>query len=119
MIDALLKMRRRDRAALEALPAPKDDNDIGLQFVVGVVNLAFDNTEIAARQFKKIVDRPVPSLSTLSVQAHLFYARTLAKTGKIDQSRASYERFFELWKDADAGLPILAAAKKEYEALGR
>ena len=30
----------------------------------------------------------------------------------------AYERVFELWRDADADLPLLVEAKKEYERLG-
>jgi tetratricopeptide (TPR) repeat protein len=118
-IDSLLKMRRHDRAALEILPQPKDDNDTGLQFVVGVVNMAFGNDEVAANQFKRIVDRPRPSLSPLTVEASLFYGRALVKMGKTDEARKAYERFLQQWKGADASLPVLAAARQEYAALGR
>jgi tetratricopeptide (TPR) repeat protein len=118
LIDSLLKMRRHDRSALDSLPPPKDENATALPFVVGVVNLAFGNDDVAARQFKKIIDRPSPSISTLAVEANLYYGRALAKLGKIDESRKSYDQFFDLWKNADAGLPILAVARKEYSALG-
>ena len=37
--------------------------------------------------------------------------------GKTAESRKAYEEFFEIFKDADAGLPILATARKEYAAL--
>jgi tetratricopeptide (TPR) repeat protein len=119
LIDALVKMRKHDRTALTSLPTPKDDNDTGLLFAIGVVNLAFDNNEVAAREFSTITSRPVPSLSTLSVEADLYLGRALAKMGKTDESRKAYERFLDRWKNADAGLPILAAAKREYAALGR
>ena len=118
LIDALVKMRKRDRAALATLPTPKDDNDTGLLFAIGVVNLAFDNNDVAAREFSKIAGRPVPSLSPLSAEADLYLGRALAKMGKTAESRKAYERFLDRWKNADAGLPILAAAKREYAALG-
>jgi hypothetical protein len=35
---------------------------------------------------------------------------------KADAKKA-YEAFFVTWKDADADLPVLLAAKKEYAAL--
>jgi tetratricopeptide (TPR) repeat protein/predicted Ser/Thr protein kinase len=119
LIDALVKMRKGDRAALASLPTPKDDNDTGLLFAIGVVNLAFDNNEAAVREFSKIAGRPVPSLSPLSAEADLYLGRALAKMGKTDESRKAYERFLDRWKNADAGLPILAAAKREYAALGK
>jgi len=44
--------------------------------------------------------------------AHLGLARAAAFTGDTAQSRKSYENFFALWKEADADLPILRAAKR-------
>jgi tetratricopeptide (TPR) repeat protein len=117
-VDAVIKLRRHDRTALDALPAPKDDNDTGLPFTIGVANLEFGNAAVAAEQFKRIADRVRPSLSVLSVEAPLYYGRALAKLGKVDESRKAYEKFLESWKNADAGLPLLVAAKKEYAALG-
>ena len=38
-------------------------------------------------------------------------ARLLDETGQKDAARAEYERFLELWKDADAGLPELKEAR--------
>jgi tetratricopeptide (TPR) repeat protein len=38
-------------------------------------------------------------------------ARLLDETGRKDAARAEYERFLELWKDADAGLPELKEAR--------
>ena len=38
-------------------------------------------------------------------------ARLLDETGRKDAARAEYERFLELWKDADAGLPELKEAQ--------
>jgi hypothetical protein len=37
--------------------------------------------------------------------------------GDSTQARKVYESFFALWKDADVDVPILVAAKKEYERL--
>ena len=38
-------------------------------------------------------------------------AQLLDETGQKDAARAEYERFLELWKDADAGLPELEEAQ--------
>ena len=35
--------------------------------------------------------------------------------GDTAKAKHSYETFLQLWKDADADLPILIEAKKEYE----
>ena len=34
-----------------------------------------------------------------------------------DLMRQAYQEFFEVWKDADADIPILIEAKNEYERL--
>jgi hypothetical protein len=43
---------------------------------------------------------------------------SLTLSGDITRSRQAYDRFFALWKDADADLPILIDAKNEYKRLG-
>lgn len=44
-------------------------------------------------------------------QAHLLLARIYEKQNKIDLAKAEYQKFLEIWKDADTGLPDLALAK--------
>ena len=44
-------------------------------------------------------------------------ARAEAALGQPVEARKTYERFFELWKDADADVPLLVQAKAEYEKL--
>jgi tetratricopeptide (TPR) repeat protein len=43
--------------------------------------------------------------------------RAYAMAGDKMQAKAAYEKFFEEWKNADAGLLVIAQAKKEYAAL--
>ncbi len=72
----------------------------------------------AAAEFQKIIDRRgVDILSELRPLAHLGLARASAISGDAGKSRTSYQNFFALWKDADADLPVLIQAKKEYELL--
>jgi len=49
--------------------------------------------------------------------AHLGLARAHALQGHTDKSRAAYQDFFTLWKDADQDIPILKQAKAEYARL--
>ncbi len=44
-------------------------------------------------------------------------ARLLAQTGDTEAAKKEYERFLELWKDADPDIPILLEAKTEYAKL--
>jgi hypothetical protein len=44
-------------------------------------------------------------------------ARAAALIGDSARSRKAYEDFFALWKDADATLPVLIQAKKEFQSV--
>jgi serine/threonine protein kinase len=44
-------------------------------------------------------------------------ARAAALSGDVAKSRKEYQDFLARWKDADADLPVLIGAKKEYEKL--
>jgi len=72
----------------------------------------------AAREFQKILDHrgwsPTSPLYPLAL-AHLGLAHATTLTGETAKSRKAYQDFLALWKDADADLPILIEAKKEYE----
>ncbi|HXL79907.1 MAG TPA: protein kinase [Pyrinomonadaceae bacterium] len=72
----------------------------------------------AAGEYQKILDhRTVELFSPLYTLAHLGLARAAALTGDTSKSRTEYQNFFAAWKDADADLPVLVQAKKEYEQL--
>jgi tetratricopeptide (TPR) repeat protein len=49
--------------------------------------------------------------------AALQLARAHAIEGNVETSRAEYERFIAQWKDADADVPLLEAARDEYGKL--
>jgi hypothetical protein len=49
--------------------------------------------------------------------AHLGLARAAVLSSDTAKARQAYQDFFALWKDADADLPLLIEAKKEYENL--
>ena len=72
----------------------------------------------AATEFQKIPDHrgalgPLPYVAL----AKLGLGRAYALSGDAAKARTAYQDFFTLWKDADADLPILKAAKTEYERL--
>ena len=72
----------------------------------------------AAAEFQKILDhRGWGPISYLYPLAHLGLARAAALTGDVAGSRKAYQDFLTMWKDADADLPILIEAKKEYGVL--
>lgn len=98
--------------------------DLGLivgpynNYIRGEALLDLRRGQEAAAEFQRIIDhRGVDAMSELRPLAHVGLARAAAISGDVGKSRTSYQNFFALWKDADADLPILIEAKKEYEQL--
>jgi Flp pilus assembly protein TadD len=114
LLDVLIRRRLGDKRAIEYAPTPKDNNDLGVIFVTGVMQLNDGSAETAAERFKQIIDRNPFALTALKPVSWLYYGRALAKLGKTSESRQAYDQFFSDWKNADADLPLLAEAKKEY-----
>jgi eukaryotic-like serine/threonine-protein kinase len=87
-------------------------------FVRGEAYLSEHQGKEAAREFQKILDHPgLMGNAPLGVLAHLGLARAYALSGDTAKSRAAYQDFFALWKDADPDIPILKQAKAEYAKL--
>ena len=73
---------------------------------------------LAAIEFRKIIEHPgMDPLSFNIPLAHLGLARALGMQGDSAGSRGEYEKLFAFWKDADADLPVLLDAKREYAKL--
>jgi len=117
LLAALVKWRQGDRTALDVLPPPKDQHDLAGRFIAGVVQLDLGRADVAADLFKQVITLDPNTLNPLKPVAPRFYARALARLGKVDDSRKAYEQFFAALPHADASLPILAAAKAEYAKL--
>jgi serine/threonine protein kinase/tetratricopeptide (TPR) repeat protein len=56
-------------------------------------------------------------LSNTAAYAYATLARVQAQMGQKDEARRSYEKLFELWKDADPDLPLLVQARAEFVRL--
>ena len=88
------------------------------QILRSMVYLKMGQGTQAADVARKILDhRGQSPLSTLWPLAHLALARASVIQGDAAQARKSYQDFFTLWKDADADIPILIAAKQEFAKL--
>jgi eukaryotic-like serine/threonine-protein kinase len=116
-VNALSRLKKGDLTAFGAMPVPKDDNEIGLIYMIGVAHFDQGHTEMAAKEFKRLVDRRAQTINPLKPLAHLYYGRTLARMGKSAEGRNAYDEFFAIWKDADANLPVVRAARAEYTHL--
>ena len=87
-------------------------------YLRGAAYLALNKSKEAAAEFRKFVDnRGVPVNSPLAALAQLQLGRCYAQAGDSINARSSYQNFFALWKDADAGIPVLLQAKTEYQQI--
>ena len=69
----------------------------------------------AAAEFQKILNhRSIVVSDPVDALAHLQLGRALAMAGQTAKAKAAYSDVLALWKDADAGLPILQQAKAAY-----
>ncbi len=81
------------------------------QYLRGLAYLQLTKPRDATREFDKILNhRGEAPLSSLYPLAQLSKARAT-------KDKAEYDKFFELWKDADKDMPALIEAKKEYAKL--
>ena len=84
-------------------------------YIRGEVYLFLQQGKEAAAEFQNFLDhRGVALNSPLGALARLQLARAYALRDDSAQSRAAYQDFFGLWKDADLDIPILIVAKSEY-----
>ncbi|HJZ78692.1 MAG TPA: protein kinase [Pyrinomonadaceae bacterium] len=107
--------------AVPMLP-PSRQYEAALNFrptwVRGLAYLQAKDGALAAAEFQRIIDhRGWDVLSPLWPLAHLGLARAAVLQGDAAKGRQAYEDFFQLWKDADADLPVLLEARAEYKKL--
>ena len=89
-----------------------------MSMVRGEALLAAGRPQEAAAAFRRAYDaRLLNEPSPLGPVSKIWLARALAKAGDTAGARAAYQDAFGIWKDADADLPLLVEARKEYAAL--
>lgn len=90
-------------------------NDVYAIYVRGEAYLAARNWQAAAAEFQKVIDsRGVAINEPIAALAYLAKGRAEASSGDREKGKASYEKFFELWKTADPDVPIFKDAMAEY-----
>ena len=77
------------------------------------------NTAAAIAEFKRLTDtEPAwPPAATVYPTAMLALARAQVAAGDSAAGRKAYQRFLDLWKDADSDLTALLEARRELAAL--
>jgi DNA-binding winged helix-turn-helix (wHTH) protein/tetratricopeptide (TPR) repeat protein len=89
-------------------------------YVRGQAYLATGDSTKAIVEFKKFPDHKGLVLNCpLSALARLQLARACSAAHDSARAKATYEKFFQAWKDADFDLPILRKAKAEFRSLDR
>jgi hypothetical protein len=83
-------------------------------YLRGEVLLEARRGPAAEREFQKILDHPGLVLNfPLHALSRLGLARARRLSGNAAGAREEYDRFLDLWKGADADLPVLRAARTE------
>jgi len=89
-----------------------------LSYLRGQAYLTANRRAEAAREFQTILDHPgLVRNAPIGALAHNGLAHAYASNDNTSKSKAAYEDFFALWKDADSDVPILRQARAEYENL--
>lgn len=122
LVQARIELQRGNPAqAIQLLETTRPFEGYALfqiAYLRGQAYLNQQNGAGAVAEFQKILDhRGSQPTSPMYSLAHLGLARAAALQGDTAKARKAYQDFFALWKDADADLPILIEAKKEYEKL--
>jgi tetratricopeptide (TPR) repeat protein len=87
-------------------------------YLRGEAYLAANQGPQALAEFQKLMDnRGVVGNCWSGALAHLGQARARVLAGSTNAAKTSYREFFVLWKDADANIPILRAARAEFAKL--
>jgi len=121
-LKAVLALRRNDPASAIALLEASRPYEQALPEVIevrGEAYLAAKQGAKASDEFQKLIDHPALEEPTMpkTILAHLGLARAYAMEKKTAGSREEYEKFFALWKEADANLAVLQQARSEYARL--
>jgi tetratricopeptide (TPR) repeat protein len=108
-------------AVKNAEPAKPFDALFPGSYVQGMAFLRMHDAGRAQRAFHAAMQARggslIGALVPFYAQAQLGLARAYAMGGDKTDAKKAYEAFFLTWKDADADLPMLLEAKKEYAAL--
>lgn len=87
-------------------------------FIRGEAYLLARDGRRAAAEFQRLLQHHgAVGNSVLGALARVRLGRAMALAGETTKATAQYESFFELWRDADPGVPVLTRARAEYQAL--
>jgi DNA-binding winged helix-turn-helix (wHTH) protein/tetratricopeptide (TPR) repeat protein len=109
-------------ADIFATMKPASSYEMGRQAVLvptyirAVALLSVKSAVDAEVEFRKVIDnRAVDATTPLFTLASLGLARSLALQKRLPESSKAYDTVLDLWKAADADLPVLLQAKREHD----
>jgi serine/threonine protein kinase/tetratricopeptide (TPR) repeat protein len=112
---------RAQEAIDAAEPAKPYNANYPASYLQGLAYLQLHDAGHALSAFQTAARANAGTLQTVSApyaaQVQLGLARAYAMGGDKPAAKKAYEAFFATWKNADADMPMLLAAKKEYAAL--
>jgi hypothetical protein len=123
---ALSRNQPAESLQLLASASPYERSYLDAVYLNGLAYLRLHRGEEAAAEFRKIVDHKganwasawrYPYWAQFYSLSYLGMARASAFSGNTAKARKAFQDFFELWKDADADLPVLKQAKAEFARL--
>jgi serine/threonine protein kinase len=122
IIHAAIELARGNAAkaveSLDATRAYEPAAEFWTHYLRGEAYLKSNRGSEAATEFQQVLShRGEAPLSVLYPLAQLGLARATMQTADTPRAREAYETFLNVWKDADAGLPVLQLAQKEYRNL--
>lgn len=114
-----LKTHKAAQAVQDLEPAQKYQmRDYGVPMMRARVEAEAGMLDKAAEDYRLVLANPgLDPIWPGHSDAHLYLARVLARQNKLDEARAEYRAFLEIWKDADPTVPLLTQAKLEYAKL--
>jgi len=87
-------------------------------YIRGEAYLAAGDGAQAVGEFRKLLDsRGLVLNEPIGALANLGLARSYVLQGDAAKARSAYETFFQLWKNADADVPVLQQARAEFQKL--
>jgi predicted Ser/Thr protein kinase len=112
-------LKNQPQQAIDALQsaAPYERAYSQVPYLRGIAYLRLKKGPEAAAEFQKILDHKGANWGIVYPISYLGVGHAWILAGDLDKAKKAYEAFFALWKDADADLPVLAQARKEYAAL--
>jgi serine/threonine protein kinase/thioredoxin-like negative regulator of GroEL len=116
--DQAIEALRSVRAVGPCAPGICGSDTFRAYYLRGAAYLRLEKGGEAASAFQTILDhRGWGPASPLFPLAHLGLARASSLAGDLSRARKAYEDLFAVWKSADADLPVLVEARKEYASV--